>query len=585
MDTMKGMRAFALLLAMLPGLAATAQDDKLGTETVTVVRSYTPTVSDAYKIKSLPELNDSIALQKKPVKYSINSVPVASTFTPSKGKAAAVERAAPEVLYNSYASMALGNYNNALAELYISRDFDRGSKRLDVGLDHRSSRGQLDGTPLDTDFYNTGLDVTWSQRERDWNWSAGAGLEHRLYNWYGLPQGVYSEAALAGADPTQNYMRGQFEGKVHLEDTYFTDANVLARRFWDAADSWENRLKLEPKFEFPVTEETFNLGLLFDYVGGHFANADQAEYTNSGPFDYSFLQAGANPSLMLLRDDLKLELGARFVYGMDLEQNDGNFYIYPAVKASYNLLDETVIAFGGVEGGLQQNSYYDYSVENPFVAPTLAVRPTDRQYDAYLGLKGQLTSDLSYTVKGSYKAENFRPLFILNPQNEARGDEKAYIYGNSFRVFYDDLRTLSIFGELQLSLNRNFSMGVSGSVYDYSTETDNPAWNLPDMEARLFLDYQIGSGWYLGANLFYVGQRDDFSSVALANTDPGLYPATLLSLDGFFDANMQVGYHVNPQLSLFAKASNLANNSYQRWAQFPVQGFQVLGGVSYKFDL
>ncbi len=585
MDTMKGMRACALLLALLLGAAATAQDDKLGTETVTVTRSYAPTVSDAFKIKSLPELNDSIALQKKPVTYSINSVPVASTFTPSKGKAAAVERVAPEKLFNSYASMALGNYNNALAELYISRDFDRGSKRLDVGLDHRSSRGQLDATPLDTDFYNTGLDVTWSQGERDWNWSAGAGLEHRLYNWYGLPEGVYDPAALAGIDHTQNYMRGQFEGKVHLEDTYFTDASVLARRFWDAADSWENRLKLEPKFEFPVTEETFSLGLLLDYVGGHFANADQAEFTNSGPFDYSFLQAGAQPSLLLLRDDLKLELGARFVFGTNLEQNDSDFYIYPAVKASYNLMDETVIAFGGIEGGLQQNSYYDYSVENPFVAPTLAVQPTDRQYDAYLGLKGQLTSDLSYTVKGSYKAENFRPLFILNPQNEARGDEKGYIYGNSFRVFYDDLRTISIFGELQLSLNRNFSMGVSGSVYDYSTETDNPAWNLPDMEARLFLDYQIGSGWYLGANLFYVGQREDFSSVALPNTDPSQYPATLLTLDGFFDANMQLGYHVNEQLSIFAKASNLANNSYQRWAQFPVQGFQVLGGVSYKFDL
>lgn len=585
MDTKKWMRACSLLAAILLAGQVGAQDDRLGTETVTVVGSYAPTVSDAYKIKSLPELNDSIALQKKPVRYSINSVPVASTFTPSKGKAAAVERAAPEKLFNSYASMGLGNYNNALAELYISRDFDRGSKRLDLGLDHRSSRGQLDATPLDTDLYHTALDVTWSQRERDWNWSAGAGLEHRLYNWYGLPEGVFDPTALEGIDPTQNYMRGQLEGKVHLEDTYFTDAKLLARRFWDAADSWENRLKLEPKFEFPVTEETFTLGLQLDYVAGHFANADQSEYINSGAFDYGFLQAGAHPSLLLLRDDLRLELGARIVFGTDLERNENNFYIYPAVKASYQLLDETVIAFGGVEGGLLQNSYYDFSVENPFVAPTLAVQPTDRQYEASLGVKGQLTPELSYTVKGSYTAENYRPLFILNPQNEIRGDEKAYNYGNSFRVFYDDLRTIAIFGELQLSLNRNFSLGLSGTVNDYSTETDNPAWNLPDLEARLFLDYQIGSGWYLGAHLFYVGEREDFASVALPNTDPGLYPATLLTLDGFFDANLQLGYHVNEQLSLFAKASNLANNSYQRWAQFPVQGFQVLGGVSYKFDL
>jgi len=585
MDTRKGMRALGLLLAFLLAGPVQAQDDKLGTETVTVVRSYSPTVSDAYKIKPLPVLNDSIALQKKPVTYSINSVPVASTFTPSKGKAAAVERSAPEKLFNSYASLGLGNYNNALADLYISRDFDRGSKRLDVGLNHRSSRGQLDATPLDTDFYNSALDVTWSQRERDLTWSAGAGLEHRLYNWYGLPEGVFDPAVIAGIDETQNYLRGQLEGKVHLEDAYFTDASLLARRFWDAADSWENRLRLEPKFEFPVTEETLSLGLNLDYVAGRFANSDQSEYVNSGAFKYGFLQVGAHPSLLLLRDDLRLELGARLVYGTDLERSEGNFYIYPAVKASYQVMDETVIAFGGVEGGLQQNSYYDFSVENPFVAPTLAVQPTDRQYEAYLGLKGQLTPDLSYTVKGSYTAENFRPLFILNPQNDTRSDEKGYFYGNSFRVFYDDLRTLAIFGELQYSLNRDFSLGLSASAYDYSTETDNPAWNLPSVEARLFLDYQIGSGWYMGASLFYVGEREDFASEALPNTDPSQYPATILTLDGFFDANLQVGYHVNEQLSLFARASNLANNAYQRWAQFPVQGFQVLAGVSYKFDL
>jgi len=225
------MRALGLLLAFILAGPAWAQDDKLGTETVTVVRSYSPTVSDAYKIRQLPVLNDSIALQKKPVTYSINSVPVASTFTPSKGKAAAVERTAPEKLFNSYASLGLGNYNNALADLYISRDFDRGSKRLDVGLNHRSSRGQLDNTPLDTDYYNTGLDATWSQRERDWNWSAGAGLEHRLYNWYGLPEGVFDPSVADGIDETQNYLLGQLQGKVHLEDSYFTDASLLARPF------------------------------------------------------------------------------------------------------------------------------------------------------------------------------------------------------------------------------------------------------------------------------------------------------------------------------------------------------------------
>ena len=481
--------------------------------------------------------------------------------------------------------MGLGNYNNALVDLYLGRAYDRGRKRLDLGLNHFSSRGDIEDTPLDTDFYNTDLDLTYTQRERDWDWSAAAGLEHRRYNWYGLPEGVFDAPTIAGIDEAQDYFGAELRGDIHMEDTYFTDARLLARRFWDAAESTENRIQLGAAFRFPLTEEALNVGLAFDYLDGSFANADQASFVNTGGSAYRYLITGIRPALLMLRDDLKLELGARIVLGLDMESSDTDFFIYPSVTASYRLLDEKVIAYGGVEGGLLQNSYYDFSHENPFVAPTLQVRPTDRQYEAYLGIKGQLAPSVSYGIKGSYRAENFLPLYILNPQNESRDDEKGYHYGNSFRVFYDDVKTLGIHGDLEFSLNRNFTLGLQAAVYDYDTETDNPAWNLPDMEGSLTLDYQHDSGWFFGANLFYTGSREDFSSVALENTNPELYPATLISLDAFFDANAHLGYRINDQLSVFAKGSNLAGNNYQRWAGFRVQGLQVLAGLRYQFDL
>ncbi len=65
---------------------------------------------------------------------------------------------------------------------------------------------------------------------------------------------------------------------------------------------------------------------------------------------------------------------------------------------------------------------------------------------------------------------------------------------------------------------------------------------------------------------------------------PEDFPAALVQLDSFFDANAHFGYRFNEQLSIFAKASNLANNQYQRWANFRVQGLQVLAGATYKFD-
>ena len=86
-----------ILFLSLFTIGFSQETDDIGTETVTVVKPYSPTVSEAFKIKTMPNLNDSIVLKKKPISYSIFSVPVASTFTPAKGKASKVERKPPPV--------------------------------------------------------------------------------------------------------------------------------------------------------------------------------------------------------------------------------------------------------------------------------------------------------------------------------------------------------------------------------------------------------------------------------------------------------------------------------------------------------
>lgn len=567
---------------------ASAQEDKkedetIGTETVTVTKAYTPTVSDAFKIKSVPNLNDSIVLQKKPIKYSIFSVPVASTFTPSKGTASRVERTPPPVLFNSYASVGAGNFGNVNAAFYTNRTLSR-DEDLTIGLNHHSSQGGIDGVQLNDRFANSRLDAAYVKRDRDYTWGVDIGAQHQYYNWYGLPEDTFDAATIATIDEGQNYFTAEASGNFKLEDSFFKGVDATYRRFWDTANSGENRALINTSFEFPLNEEMLGISANVDYVGGSFENTNLNSTANAAGIDYGQLQVGISPSLQMLRDDLSLNLGLNLVYGMDLETSEGNFYIYPAVTASYRLLEETVVAYGGITGELRQHSFYGFVEENPFVSPTLDIAPTDSQYNAYIGFKGQLLPNLSYNVKGSYSAENNSPLFRLNPQNLFRNDDRGYFFGNSFDVFYDDIKTIGVFGELNVDVNRNFTLGINVNVNDYTTETGNPAWNLPNLQASLFLDYQIGEQWYAGANLFYVGEREDFSSVVVQNILPSEFPATIISLDAFFDANAHVGYRVNDQLSLFVKAANMANNSYQRWANFQVQGLQVLGGATYKFD-
>ncbi len=585
MNTMQKKLIILILvnLGIFHGLFSQEEKD-LGTETVTVVRPYSPTVSDAFKIKTVPNINDSIVLQKKKIDYSIFSIPVASTFTPSKGKASVVERVKPEQLYNTYAMVSLGNFGTALADFYTSRDLDRGKKRFDFGLNHHSARGDIEGVPLDTDFYNTKIYGAYTQKNRDMDWTGDLVFQHQKYNWYGIEEGFLDEATINSINEGQNYFTVEAGARIQMDDSFFNAGDVRYRRFWDGVSSGENRFFIRPNFEFPLSTDFIKLNVNFDYVGGSFENGSLNNLSNVPGISYGQMQIGLTPSIELSGEDYSVSLGATLVYGLDLENKDNNFYIYPQVIGSYDIADNALVLYAGVEGRLLQNSYYDFVAQNPFVSPTLTILPTDQQYDGYAGIRGEVLTNLSYNLRASYKAENRKALYKLNPLNPGRTDQKGYYWGNSFDVFYDDVKTLGLFAELSLDINRSLSLGINAEFFDYNTETDNPAWNLPDMQGSLFFDYQIGEKWYVGANLFYVGERNDLSSEAIPNSLPQDFPSTILTLDSFFDANAHAGYRVSKQLTVFAKANNIANNSYQRWSNFRVQGFQILGGASYKFD-
>ena len=66
--------------------------DKLETEEITVVKSFAPTVSDAFKINTQPKIDTTGISSKIELNYTLKSVPVASTFIPAKGKAKAIQK-------------------------------------------------------------------------------------------------------------------------------------------------------------------------------------------------------------------------------------------------------------------------------------------------------------------------------------------------------------------------------------------------------------------------------------------------------------------------------------------------------------
>lgn len=569
----KAIRKSLLLFIFICGGVIYAQDP-IGSETVTVVKPYTPSVKEATKIRETPSRNDSVTLQKKPVTYSIFSVPVASTFTPAKGRATVVERERPPKVYDNYATLGFGNYSNVLAEFYSNLEIDRGSN-FGIFMNHNSSQGGIKGVELDDSFYDTELNLSYNMRDRDLSWMAEVGGEHQLFNWYGLPENHgLNEGELLAIDPAHSLFSAYVGGEVDLYDSFFKNAGAKLRYTGDSYSTSELRFNANTNFEIEIADELISIGLAADVLNGQF---EDGYFTTPGD-EYTFMNFSATPSLLILRDDLSINLGVSFFYGVDTQNSDNNFYIYPAVTASYRLAGDYFTAYAGLEGGLKQNSYYDLFQQNPYLSPTLMIRPTDNKYDGYVGGKGKLSNAFSYNLRASYKSELDKPLFLRN-YDASSLTAQDYTYGNSFGLVYDDVNTLSFFAELNVDVNNDFRLGVNAEFFDYSTDEQVEAWNLPSMKASLNADYQITEKWYAGANLFYVGERmDQYRSI-----NDTTVPETIM-LDSYFDVNAHLGYRFNDRLSAFLKGSNLLNNNYQKWMDYDVQGVQVLAGATYKFD-
>lgn len=554
-------------------LSFSQEKDTLSTGTIHVVKPYTPTISDAFEVMETPTIDDEETTTKKEIKYNIFSFPVASTFTPAKGKAAAVEKQKPAKLYDNYATLGAGTYTTVLGEVYLNYAMSR-TESVGGYVSHHSSQGGIEDLILDDNFSDSKINVNYDSKLRDLAWNVEAGFQQQHYNWYGVPEAMKDQVRDNNVKGGHSFFNVHLGSDVTFENTYINSGSFLFRRFGDNQGSGENRFVIKSTIDIPINREEISTDIVFDYLGGSF----DRDYFTTNELKYNGFLVGVTPKYELKQDDLTVNLGFSGFYSNDTEAGDSKFYIYPAVTASYRLVNDILIAYGGVEGELIQNSYYGFATENPFVSPTLLIMPTDELYNAYIGLKGKVSSNMSYNISGHYLADRDKALFI---NNDITATSQNYSYGNSFGIVYDDVDTFSIAGEIDVDVNQNFKLGIKAEYFTYTTDSQEEAWNLPDVKGSLFLDYQINEHWFMGGNLFYVGERKDrfFLNDPLVNTTP-----FTVTLDSYFDANAHLGYHIDDQFSVFAKVNNIADDGYQRWQNFPVQSIQFLAGATYKFD-
>lgn len=579
---------FSLVLSQFA--LAQKKQEKIRTEEVNVVKSYTPTISDAFKIKETPALNEEGTSPKETVKYSIFSFPVASTFTPTKGRAEGVGQEELGRFYKSYATFGGGNYGTLNAELFATQDLN--SEEYVAGMfRHLSSQGGIKGVDLENSFYDTSLDLTYGAEAEELSWNINLGYQNQIYHWYGLPTNFTNlmlpsayDVLVWGIDPKQSFNTITLDSKIEFNNSILEASSFKFIHFSDAFGSSENRFYAKPSFKFNAFGKEIKWNAIVDYLGGNFDH--NYNRNNTEPIKYGFTNFGISPSYELEKDKWTMHLGLGLYYSLDTKNSNNQLFLYPQITASHKVVGDLMIFYAGAEGGLDQNSYLNFVNVNPFLSPTLQIAPNNKKYDLYAGLKGKLADNISYNIRGSFLDENNKALFKSNDFSSDVNNQ-PYAFGNSLSIVYDNVKTLRFFGELKADITEAISFGANSTLSLYNTATQAEAWNLPSLQFNANLDYSINSKWYAGADVFFVGNRKDMqinNDMAYIQIYPPVYFTTTTILKSYIDLNAHVGYKHSERLTGFLKANNILNQAYERWMNYPVQGFQLVLGANYKFD-
>lgn len=553
-------------------------------EVINVVTSYTPSISDAFKVKKNPKIIISGNTKKKKLNYTIFSAPVASTFVPKSGVVKGIDVGKKERLFDNYLTLGYGNYSTPFIELFLNQN-RKFENDYGVYLKYISTENGIENTPLNTGVSNLNIGGYYMKEERSFNWKIGGNIHQQKYNWYGLPNINFDTSTLDAIVEQQTYGYYELNGEIIFEDSYFSNIKTSVNLFEDSFGSKEIGFSLMPHLKLPLTRIYRNLKDLELQTSIHYLQGEfEQNYANDSNRSYAFLNLGIHPVLRLDWKKLNIKLGTKIYLSSDIENSLTDILAYPDIEISHPLNSGLLNIYTGASGDLHMNSFQSLSTLNPFVSPTLFLTQTNEQYNLFGGINGTLSSNISFNLKANYKKDEDHALFIRN-NSKSNGEFsnsialQGYEYGNSFGVFYDDISTFSIFAELEIAASKKIQLGGNLQMNSYTTTFQQIAWNLPKIEGAIFGKYQ-NNNWYANANMFFVGERLD---VNYNDTFPSTI-SNIQSLKGFADINLNGGYHFNDFLSAFITLNNVLGTDYERYANYNVIGFQALAGVTYKFD-
>ncbi|MBE9519338.1 MAG: hypothetical protein IMY68_12235 [Bacteroidetes bacterium] len=523
---------------------------------VRVVKPYSPTLSGAEKIELLPSMDEQIDFTIPEISYQLYPKRYESQFRVEPIKAARMVKMPLHRLYKSQLTLGFGNYLTPLAELNINQLRSRNGT-FGVHLKHHSMNGKV---KLDNDlkapagFNENELDIYGSRFLKNSAFDYGAGASYNSYVHYGVDPEL--DTVLNREDAVEPYFTAEGKLGIHSMHADSFHVNYKASLEYHYFTHKFEQAEHGARLELDLDKKLRVLDLAGEFGGvwlGHYPDWDTL-VGNQTIFWF-------NPSVSKGTTQWRFTAGVN-IYG---RVNNEIFkpHLYPRAMFQFHMVKEVIVPYFGVDGYLETNSYRQVVEENPYIVPSLAVRPTSHKMIGYLGLKGHISDAVSYNLKASYSIID-DAYFYVNDNSDP--------LMNQFRVVYDDVTLGTLHGELTVEPNDSWKVFLQGNYYSYITMVNEEhPWNKPEFDITLQARYNMGDKIILNAGIYTIGSR--------------YYENYNLSLDATlpltFDLNLGLEYRYSKLLSFWVRFNNMAAQSYYLYNQYPSYKFRAMLGFSY----
>ena len=568
-------RLILFSLFMLPVLVfgqRSSQGDTLKSDDIFIIKEYQPKISDAFKLSNNPRIVDTIIKVDPKSNYLIKEKRAETNFQTDTIKPAIMKGEPLNKLYRAYVLGGVGNNLTTRGEFVLN---SIRSKKWDWGVHawHHASEGGMDNHG-----YSRFSDNSFNAYGRKFLFnkiiSADMKYDINTLHRYGFNPNSYStfinEEFLSNGLTNQRYQN--VEPSLRLK-SYYKDSNAI---------NYDIKLKFSNYTDkFSSSENNTRFDLRLDrYFGDEFASAevklDLNQYeaidpAKNVPIAQENTIFGIKPGIVTGGANWLLKAAVELDYSSGGSQTG---FFYPDIYAKYNLVEDILVPYAGVNGGLERNSYKNLTGQNPFAKSYISINNKNTKYNVYGGLRGNYSATTSFNAQVAFRSIENMPFFISKVDSLGTTINTV---SNQFEVIYDDGTMVQLTAEVGYQRINKLGILLRGDYFVYSFNNQAEAWNMPEFKLSLNTSYDIGDKIVLNADLYVVSERTG----RYVNSKTGA--ETTANLSAFFDANLGVEYFFTKRWSAFLRANNLANATYQYWNEYQVQGFTLIGGMTYSF--